>query len=138
MTDPQLAADVDACCRPTGEFTLRAGRGAPAYSDRDLFESDPRLLARVVAQMADLLPEGTELLGGLELGGGPIVTPLRARGRAPAPRACRGGRWRARGWGRCSVPGSGCARCSCASRRRSTAPASWPRGLTSTAAGSPS
>jgi len=24
MTDPRLAADVDACCRLTGEFTLRS------------------------------------------------------------------------------------------------------------------
>ena len=79
MTDPRLAADVDACCRLTGEFTLRSGQVASEYFDKYLFESDPQLLARVVAQMSDLLPEGTELLGGLELGGVPIVTVLSAR-----------------------------------------------------------
>jgi len=84
MTDPQLAADVDACCRLTGEFTLRSGQVASEYFDKYLFESDPQLLARVVAQMSDLLPEGTELLGGLELGGVPIVTVLSARVGLPA------------------------------------------------------
>jgi len=84
MTDPRLAADVDACCRLTGEFTLRSGQVASEYFDKYLFESDPQLLARVVAQMSDLLPEGTELLGGLELGGVPIVTVLSARVGLPA------------------------------------------------------
>jgi orotate phosphoribosyltransferase len=84
MTDPQLAADVDACCRLTGEFTLRSGQVASEYFDKYLFESDPQLLARVVAQMSDLVPEGTELLGGLELGGVPIVTVLSARVGLPA------------------------------------------------------
>jgi orotate phosphoribosyltransferase len=57
---------------------------ASEYFDKYLFESDPQLLARVVAQMSDLLPEGTELLGGLELGGVPIVTVLSARVGLPA------------------------------------------------------
>ena len=77
-SDPTLARDVDTCCRLTGEFTLRSGQVASEYFDKYLFESDPQLLARVVAQMSDLLPEGTELLGGLELGGVPIVTVLSA------------------------------------------------------------
>ena len=84
MTDPQLAADVDACCRLTGEFTLRSGQVASEYFDKYLFESDPQLLARVVAQMSDLLPADTELLGGLELGGVPIATVLSARVGLPA------------------------------------------------------
>jgi orotate phosphoribosyltransferase len=79
MTDPRLAADIDACCRLTGEFTLRSGLVAPEYFDKYLFESDPELLARVVAQMTDLVPDDTELLGGLELGGVPIATMLSAR-----------------------------------------------------------
>jgi orotate phosphoribosyltransferase len=72
--DPTLAADVDACCRLTGEFTLRSGQVSNEYFDKYLFESDPALLARVAAQMVPLLPEDTELLGGLELGGVPIAT----------------------------------------------------------------
>lgn len=84
MTDPTLARDVDACCRLTGEFTLRSGQVASEYFDKYLFESDPRLLARVADRMVGLVPDGTELLGGLELGGIPIVTALSARTDLPA------------------------------------------------------
>ena len=72
--DADLARDIDACCRLTGEFTLRSGQVSSEYFDKYLFESDPRLLHRVAQQMLDLLPADSELLGGLELGGIPIVT----------------------------------------------------------------
>lgn len=72
--DPTLAADIDATCRLTGEFTLRSGQVSNEYFDKYLFEADPTLLDRVATQMVDLIPEGTELLGGLELGGVPIAT----------------------------------------------------------------
>jgi orotate phosphoribosyltransferase len=84
MTDPTLARDIDACCRLTGEFTLRSGQVASEYFDKYLFESEPALLARVAEAMSALVPEGTELLGGLELGGVPIVTVLSARLGLPA------------------------------------------------------
>nr|WP_227464201.1 orotate phosphoribosyltransferase [Nocardioides lijunqiniae] len=58
----------------TGEFTLRSGQVSSEYFDKYLFEAQPELLARVARQMVPLLPEGTELLGGLELGGVPIAT----------------------------------------------------------------
>ncbi|WP_240770507.1 orotate phosphoribosyltransferase [Nocardioides sp. GY 10127] len=74
VPDETLAADIDARCRLTGTFTLRSGQVASEYFDKYLFESDPALLRRVAAQMVGLLPEGTELLGGLELGGVPIAT----------------------------------------------------------------
>jgi orotate phosphoribosyltransferase len=74
--DPDLARDIDACCRLSGEFTLRSGQVSSEYFDKYLFESDPQLLARVARQMVGLLPEDTDLLGGLELGGIPIVTAL--------------------------------------------------------------
>ena len=83
-TDPTLAADVDACCRLTGTFTLRSGQVAGEYFDKYLFESDPALLARVVRQMVPRVPEGTELLGGLELGGVPIATVLSVETGLPA------------------------------------------------------
>jgi orotate phosphoribosyltransferase len=83
-TDSDLAADVDACCRLTGEFTLRSGQVASEYFDKYLFEADPALLARVVEQMVELVPPDTDLLGGLELGGVPIATVLSARTRLPA------------------------------------------------------
>ncbi len=74
--DPSLAGDVDACCRLSGTFTLRSGQVSSEYFDKYLFESEPALLARVAAQMVDLVPGDTELLGGLELGGVPIATVL--------------------------------------------------------------
>jgi orotate phosphoribosyltransferase len=73
-SDETLAADIDALCRLTGEFTLRSGQQATEYFDKYLFESDPQLLLRVARQMVDLLPPETDLLGGLELGGIPIAT----------------------------------------------------------------
>ena len=73
-TDPDLAADIDATCRLTGEFTLRSGQVSNEYFDKYLFEADPLLLARVAREMAQLLPADTELLGGLEMGGIPIAT----------------------------------------------------------------
>ena len=75
-TDETLAADIDAVCRLTGSFTLRSGQVSTEYFDKYLFESDPALLARVAREMVDLLPEGTDLLAGLELGGVPIATAL--------------------------------------------------------------
>jgi orotate phosphoribosyltransferase len=79
-----LARDIDARCRLTGEFTLRSGQVASEYFDKYLFETDPDLLARVAAAMVPLLPDGTDLLGGLEMGGIPIVTVLSAQSRLPA------------------------------------------------------
>ena len=79
-----LAADIDACCRLTGEFTLRSGQVASEYFDKYLFETDPALLARVAEAMGPLLPDDTDLLGGLEMGGIPIVTVVSAQTRLPA------------------------------------------------------
>jgi len=84
VADHDLARDVDACCRLTGEFTLRSGQVASEYFDKYLFEAQPALLARVAAQMLDLLPADTELLGGLELGGIPIATMVSANTGIPA------------------------------------------------------
>jgi len=74
--DATLAADIDACCRLSGTFTLRSGQVSSEYFDKYLFEADPALLARVATQMVGLVPSDTELLGGLELGGVPIATVL--------------------------------------------------------------
>jgi orotate phosphoribosyltransferase len=82
--DPDLARDIDAVCRLQGEFTLRSGQVSHEYFDKYLFETDPVLLARVAAQMEGLLPDDVDLLGGLEMGGIPIVTALSARTGLPA------------------------------------------------------
>jgi len=82
--DQALARDIDARCRLTGEFTLRSGQVASEYFDKYLFETDPDLLARVAAAMVPLLPDGTDLLGGLEMGGIPIATVVSSQSRVPA------------------------------------------------------
>ena len=71
-----LAARVFAASHLTGTFVLRSGRTADHYFDKYRFESDPVLLAEIVAAMAPLVPEGTEGLAGLELGGVPLATML--------------------------------------------------------------
>jgi orotate phosphoribosyltransferase len=83
-TDPDLARDVDACCRLTGEFTLRSGQVASEYFDKYLFEAQPELLGRVADRMVELVPAEAEMLGGLELGGVPLATVLSARTGLPA------------------------------------------------------
>lgn len=83
-TDDSLAADIDACCRLTGTFTLRSGQVASEYFDKYLFEADPILLQRVAREMVQLLPHDTELVGGLELGGVPLATSVSGMTGTPA------------------------------------------------------
>jgi orotate phosphoribosyltransferase len=71
-----LARRVQEACYLTGHFVLRSGQEATFYFDKYLFESDPRLLQAVAQLAAPLIPEGTEVLAGLELGGVPIATAL--------------------------------------------------------------
>jgi orotate phosphoribosyltransferase len=71
-----LAARVFAASYLTGTFVLRSGRTADHYFDKYRFESDPELLAAIVEALVPLVPEGTEGLAGLELGGVPLATML--------------------------------------------------------------
>lgn len=79
-----LADAINATSRLTGTFTLRSGQIATEYFDKYRFESDPALLARVAEALEPLVPEGTEVLAGLELGGVPIATALSLRTGIPA------------------------------------------------------
>ncbi|MBW3537146.1 MAG: orotate phosphoribosyltransferase [Actinobacteria bacterium] len=83
-TDEDLAKAVFDACHLTGEFTLRSGIQATEYFDKFRFESDPELLARIAAAMALLVPETTEILAGLEMGGIPVVTALSRETGLPA------------------------------------------------------
>ncbi|MGO9583673.1 MAG: orotate phosphoribosyltransferase [Acidimicrobiales bacterium] len=76
MDRQMLAALVNDRCRLVGTFTLRSGQIASYYFDKYQFEVDPALLREVVAQAVPLIPAGTEVLAGLELGGVPLVTAL--------------------------------------------------------------
>lgn len=79
-----LARRVGQTCKLTGTFTLRSGRTATTYFDKYLFEADPVLLAEVAELAAPLIPEGVEVLAGLELGGVPVATALSLRTGLPA------------------------------------------------------
>ncbi|MDY7103499.1 MAG: orotate phosphoribosyltransferase [Actinomycetota bacterium] len=72
----ELAARLARTCTLRGDFTLRSGRRADTYFDKYRFESDPALLRAVADLAAPLVPPGTELLAGLELGGVPVATAL--------------------------------------------------------------
>lgn len=71
-----LARRVAERCRLTGSFTLRSGQTAGTYFDKYLFEGDPDILRDIAQQMVPLIPEHTEVLAGLELGGVPVATAL--------------------------------------------------------------
>tara|TARA_R110002073_G_scaffold25714_2_gene84891 strand:- start:10330 stop:10845 length:516 start_codon:yes stop_codon:yes gene_type:complete len=72
----QLPQRIYNAAHLTGEFTLRSGVVSDEYFDKYRFESDPDLLADIAKAMVDLIPPGTEILAGLEMGGIPVVTML--------------------------------------------------------------
>ncbi|MBE5477731.1 orotate phosphoribosyltransferase [Mycobacteroides abscessus] len=76
MDRANLAVDVNAACRLSGQFQLRSGQLSNEYFDKYQFEADPSLLKRVSQAMVPLIPPDTDLLGGLELGGVPIAVVL--------------------------------------------------------------
>jgi orotate phosphoribosyltransferase len=59
-----------------GEFRLRSAVVSSEYFDKYQFESIPGILLCVAEQLAKLVPSEVEFLGGLELGGIPLVTML--------------------------------------------------------------
>lgn len=71
-----IAQKIKASSLLSGEFKLRSGATSNQYFDKYQFESKPTLLLDIAKRMADLIPAGTEVLAGLELGGIPVVTML--------------------------------------------------------------
>ncbi|WBB71867.1 phosphoribosyltransferase family protein [Micromonospora sp. WMMD1128] len=76
MKRDDLVRQIEARSRLTGQFLLRSGRVADEYFDKYQFEADPVLLDAVAGQMVALVPEGTDVLAGLEMGGIAVVTAL--------------------------------------------------------------
>ena len=79
MERNELASRIYQVSHLTGTFTLRSGQVSNEYFDKYLFESDPALLDEIGAQMAKMIPEGTDVLAGLEMGGIPIATIISAK-----------------------------------------------------------
>ncbi len=84
MDRATLARRIDEVAHLDGAFTLRSGRQASTYFDKYRFEAEPALLAAIAEHMAEMLPDGTEVLAGLELGGIPLATALSLRTGLPA------------------------------------------------------
>lgn len=71
-----LALEIKRSSKLTGTFVLRSGKTSSTYFDKYRFEADPALLRAIATEMARLVPEGTQALAGLEMGGIPLVTML--------------------------------------------------------------
>ena len=76
MTKAELAKKIYDIAHLTGEFKLRSGQVSNEYFDKYRFEAQPALLREIAKQMAPLIPAGTEILAGLEMGGIPVATAL--------------------------------------------------------------
>ncbi len=72
----KLASRIRQVSKLTGRFELRSGAISDTYFDKYLFESDPVILESIAVEMASFIPDGSEILAGLEMGGIPIVTAL--------------------------------------------------------------
>ncbi|OBZ13811.1 MULTISPECIES: orotate phosphoribosyltransferase [Bacillales] len=69
-----LAKEIYKTAHLTGTFKLRSGKESNDYFDKYLFESNPILLNLIAEYLSKLVPLGTEVLAGLEMGGIPIAT----------------------------------------------------------------
>lgn len=76
MQRAELARRIADASTLKGEFTLRSGQVSNLYFDKYRFEGTPALLKPLARAMAELVPDGTEILAGLELGGVPLVTAI--------------------------------------------------------------
>lgn len=76
MDKTTLLNEIVRISRLSGTFTLRSGQISNEYFDKYLFESRPEILREIAVHLVTLIPMGTEVLAGLEMGGIPIVTAL--------------------------------------------------------------
>ena len=76
ISHTDLAEKVFKCCHLTGDFLLRSGQRSNEYFDKYKLESNPEILFQIAMQMKPLIPAGTEVLAGLEMGGIPVATAL--------------------------------------------------------------
>ena len=76
MTRLELAHRIYQTAHLRGQFTLRSGATATEYFDKYQFETHPELLRVLATHLQPLIPDDTDILAGLELGGVPIATML--------------------------------------------------------------
>jgi orotate phosphoribosyltransferase len=76
MTREDLGKKIYDVAHITGEFLLRSGTISNEYFDKYKFESLPEILDPIADHMKELIPEGTEILAGLEMGGIPLSSAI--------------------------------------------------------------
>lgn len=76
ISHKDLAKKVFDICHLNGDFLLRSGQRSNEYFDKYKLESNPEILFQIAMQMKNLIPAGTEVLAGLEMGGIPVATAL--------------------------------------------------------------
>jgi orotate phosphoribosyltransferase len=99
MTRDELASSIYKVAHLTGEFTLRSGIVSNEYFDKYQFESDPKLLMAIAEKLSEFIPEGTEMLAGLEMGGISIAAALSIKTGLP----CVFVRKKAKDYGTCKL-----------------------------------
>ncbi len=72
----ELAKKIYEISHLTGQFTLRSGKTSTEYFDKYQFECQPELLRAIAKELKKMIPQDTEVLAGLEMGGIPIATAL--------------------------------------------------------------
>jgi len=83
MDRQELAQQIYEASHLIGTFRLRSGQTSDEYFDKYQFESQPGLLKEIARTMIELIPQGTEVLAGLEMGGIPIATALSLETKIP-------------------------------------------------------
>ena len=99
MQRDDLARAIHGAASLTGTFRLRSGAVSSVYFDKYRFEADPALLTAIGRALVPLVPDGVELLAGLEMGGIPLVTVLSRETGIPA----RFVRKKAKEYGTCNL-----------------------------------
>ncbi|MET0391463.1 MAG: orotate phosphoribosyltransferase [Polyangiales bacterium] len=84
MDKAELAKRIVEVALLRGAFTLRSGKTSDFYLDKYQFEADPTLLRELAKALSQLIPQDTEVLAGLELGGVPLATALALETGLPA------------------------------------------------------
>lgn len=84
MTAKELCKRIYETAHLEGTFKLRSGQISKEYFDKYLFESNPNILREIAKHLSKKIPEGTEILAGLEMGGIPIAAALSLETGIPA------------------------------------------------------
>lgn len=83
MNRKELAKSIYDSAYITGEFLLRSGKISNEYFDKYRFESNPLLLDLISDEMIKMIPQNTDCLAALEMGGIPIATAMSLKSGLP-------------------------------------------------------